>query len=194
MLSAGLRLQVRFITKIYHPSVSMKANGQICQDVIEASWSPVLSAQNGMSNMCDCRLHHVVTGVRLCILHLCSSGKTARNDDQPSVRYGQIYSLPRSSFTIICYLFLMQAICARLLQIRLWSPRSANNIEHSPINSERQLSRGLRSTPSDSPSVRHSITDDVEATLRDPHASTAVISVPISLSMHVRKSSASVQG
>jgi len=92
----------------------MKANGQICQDVIEASWSPVLSAQNGMLNMCDRRFHHVVTGVRACILHLCSSGKTARNDDQPSVRYGQIYSLPRSSFTIICYLFLMHAsdMCA----------------------------------------------------------------------------------
>jgi len=36
---------VRFITKIYHPSVSMKANGQICQDVVEANWSPVLTVQ-----------------------------------------------------------------------------------------------------------------------------------------------------
>jgi len=34
--------EVRFLTKIYHPNVSMKANGQICQEMVTKDWSPVL--------------------------------------------------------------------------------------------------------------------------------------------------------
>jgi ubiquitin-protein ligase len=38
--------KVRFVTSIYHPSVSRKDNGMICSDVVEKEWSPVLNVGN----------------------------------------------------------------------------------------------------------------------------------------------------
>eukprot|EP00823_Brevimastigomonas_motovehiculus_P004398 TRINITY_DN289_c0_g1_i1.p1 TRINITY_DN289_c0_g1~~TRINITY_DN289_c0_g1_i1.p1 ORF type:complete len:198 (+),score=49.38 TRINITY_DN289_c0_g1_i1:107-700(+) len=34
--------EIRFLTRIYHPNVSMKLNGQICEEIISKDWSPTL--------------------------------------------------------------------------------------------------------------------------------------------------------
>ena len=36
---------VRFLTSIYHPNVSMKQQGAICQEIINKDWSPTLRVE-----------------------------------------------------------------------------------------------------------------------------------------------------
>lgn len=48
-LTEGYPIQVptvRFLTSIYHPNVDPET-GQICQDIVEKDWSPVLKVKDG---------------------------------------------------------------------------------------------------------------------------------------------------
>ena len=43
--------KVRFLTKTFHPLISMKDGGAICQNIVEKDWSPVLNTAHVLTRV-----------------------------------------------------------------------------------------------------------------------------------------------